>query len=292
MQHDRDYGYVETIKQGNSSARVFVDRVNARLKVLDCDGNFSEITDTLIDLARRAGSGKIIYFAPGAELKSLERKGFVLEGEIESFFNGDTAYGFSLFIHENRKISQYTLVENKIIEEINKGKETSSTRDGNKLPGFDGICFRAVTEDDIPGLAQMYRQVFVSYPSPLLQPEYMLYAMRNSVMFMGAFCGTKPVSAASLEIDRKNCNAELTDCATLKEYRGRGILQKLMEMLEEESKKDKLRVLYSLARAGSFGMNASLAKFGYKYRGRFLNNCHIGGRFEDMNLWVKQLRGN
>ncbi|SFR05435.1 hypothetical protein SAMN05660706_11221 [Desulfoscipio geothermicus DSM 3669] len=24
------------------------------------------------------------------------------------------------------------------------------------------------------------------------------------------------------------------------------------------------------------------------YTGRFLNNCHIGGRFEDMNLWVKR----
>jgi hypothetical protein len=34
-------------------------------------------------------------------------------------------------------------------------------------------------------------------------------------------------------------------------------------------------------------MNTALARLGYRFRGRLMNNCHIMGGFEDMNIWVR-----
>jgi hypothetical protein len=35
-------------------------------------------------------------------------------------------------------------------------------------------------------------------------------------------------------------------------------------------------------------MNITFARMGYRFAGRWINNTHIGGQFEDMNVWYKQ----
>jgi hypothetical protein len=44
-----------------------------------------------------------------------------------------------------------------------------------------------------------------------------------------------------------------------------------------------------IARAPSFGMNITFARMGYSFAGRLINNTNIGGQFEDMNVWHKNL---
>nr|WP_315989693.1 hypothetical protein [Desulforamulus aquiferis] len=34
-------------------------------------------------------------------------------------------------------------------------------------------------------------------------------------------------------------------------------------------------------------MNLVLHRLGYTFRGTLVNNCHIGGSYEDMNIWVR-----
>jgi len=48
-------------------------------------------------------------------------------------------------------------------------------------------------------------------------------------------------------------------------------------------------IVYSIARALSYGMNIVFAKQNYIYGGRLINNCNIMGKFEDMNIWFKEL---
>ncbi|OPZ80752.1 MAG: N-acetyltransferase YodP [bacterium ADurb.Bin429] len=50
-----------------------------------------------------------------------------------------------------------------------------------------------------------------------------------------------------------------------------------------------LRSLFTLARATSVGINTAFSRLGYTYNGRLVNNCHIAGDWEDMNLWVTRL---
>jgi hypothetical protein len=45
-----------------------------------------------------------------------------------------------------------------------------------------------------------------------------------------------------------------------------------------------------MARARSFGMNMVFYQLGYEFNGRLVNNCDIHGGYEDMNIWVKDLR--
>lgn len=284
MGYTIDYGYIEHITEGNSRAKVFVDKINDRLRVINYSGNVGVLFDTLLNLAQRTGSGKIIIFVPINECENLEQNGFVLEGKIKGFFKGLTGFGYSFYVNKKRAQSLHIEKEDQILNKIlNKQIQANAVQEikhGN-------FKIRKATPDDIPALIDMYRNIFSSYPSPLMHENYMRQVMDNNVLFIGAFNGEKLVSAASLEIDKFNANAELTDCATLPNYRGRGILQGIMERLEAEGRKLGIVVIYSLARAGSIGMNLSLYKLGYAYEGRFLNNCHIGGRFEDMNLWVK-----
>lgn len=47
--------------------------------------------------------------------------------------------------------------------------------------------------------------------------------------------------------------------------------------------------LFSLTRAVSTGMNMVIAKLGFEYKGRLIQNSQISGDFEDMNIWVKEL---
>lgn len=283
---ETDYGYIEKIDVGISKASIFVDKINKRLRVNEFTGAAGALVDELLDLAKKTASGKVIFFVSENEKSSLEIKGFQMEGEIAGFFKGKTAYGYSFFIEPQRSQSRYVGMENEILHKIMQKKKAFNKQ---IVTMEDHLEVRLVTQRDIPGLIEMYRDIFASYPSPLMQEDYMRQSMNNNVLFVGAFDGNKPVSAASLEIDRSNGNAELTDCATVKSYQGKGILQILMDRLEVQGNSMGLGVLYSLARAGSFGMNASLYKLGYAYKGRFINNCHIGGRFEDMNLWVKLL---
>lgn len=154
----------------------------------------------------------------------------------------------------------------------------------------EGYTARKICNEHVNELVELYRNTFSSYPSPLLDIEYVHNVMQTHVTFYGVFVGDILVSAASAEVDHRNRNSEITDCATLPEHRGKGLLSNLIMLLEKEMWVQKIAALYSLARAGSYGMNAALCRLGYEYKGRFINNCHIGGRYEDMNLWVKNIK--
>ncbi|RYD06242.1 hypothetical protein N752_04955 [Desulforamulus aquiferis] len=151
----------------------------------------------------------------------------------------------------------------------------------------EGYYLREVRENDVNRLVKLYRKVFASYPSPLLNPDYILETMKSQAYFLAVFHNDVPVSAGSAEMDFINQNAEITDLATHPEARGLGLITVIMRGLEREILKRNYKCLYSLCRAGIPGVNRALYKLGYTFRGRLINNCHIGGRFEDMNIWVK-----
>jgi beta-lysine N6-acetyltransferase len=66
-------------------------------------------------------------------------------------------------------------------------------------------------------------------------------------------------------------------------------LQNIIYSLEEDLKEKGFYIAYSLVRAVNPGINKALSKLEYEYGGRLINNCHICGGFEDMNVWVKKL---
>lgn len=273
---------VERDYEGNF-IEVFIDHANKRLKVLDYRARDWQIVASWLDqAAARNNLGKILFYIRRSGDHLLGQCGYILEGIIPGFFRGDDALCYSRFTDSERSKSPYYDQEE---EMLNKIKEKNNQEATKELP--PGFIISKISRGQAGELVNLYRQVFSSYPSPLFNPDYVRKVMQTHVTFFGAFAGDKLVSAASADMDLHNRNAEITDCATLPEYRGKGLLNNLIRTLEQELSTINIGTLYSLARAGSYGMNAALYRLGYDYRGRFINNCHIGGRFEDMNLWVK-----
>jgi beta-lysine N6-acetyltransferase len=135
----------------------------------------------------------------------------------------------------------------------------------------------------------LYREVFQIYPTPLHDPEYVKKTMKEGTIYYVFFHQGKIVSAASAEVNSFYKNAELTDCATLKDHRKYGLMKIILRELEAELRMQGIFCAYSIARSLSFGMNAVLFQLGYKYRGRLMNNCYIYDKLENMNMWVKNL---
>jgi putative beta-lysine N-acetyltransferase len=90
-------------------------------------------------------------------------------------------------------------------------------------------------------------------------------------------------------MDIQSGNTEMTDFATLPEYRGKGLSAFLLRLMESEVKKRQIKTTYTIARAPSFGMNITFSKMGYSYSGTLINNTNIFGHFENMNVWYKLL---
>jgi putative beta-lysine N-acetyltransferase len=81
----------------------------------------------------------------------------------------------------------------------------------------------------------------------------------------------------------------MTDFATLPHFRGKGLATALLVDMENEMKNQKIRTLFTIARALSPGMNITFARCGYKYSGTLINNTQIFGHIESMNVWYKHI---
>ena len=117
--------------------------------------------------------------------------------------------------------------------------------------------------------------------------DYINKLLESGCLFGGVFHRERLISIASAYPEKDLCRCELTDCATLPDYRGLSLTERILMLLEKEIKDKGPLTLYSLARARSYGMNRVFHKLDYKYQGRLINNCCLSGGFEDMNLWVK-----
>lgn len=277
-------GYHHKKENTHYSLHIFVDLTNKRLKVNEHKiSNYDQFTDYLEFICRENGLTKIIITASEEEWQELFTRGFLLEALHPTFFRGKPGFHLSKFFSQERKHSCCWDREEHVLEQARK-----VTGAPEKLPD---VCFiRTATGKDIPQLVELFTQVFKTYPTPLNDPLYLEKAMENASVFKVLLHQNQIVSAASLDIDYRTLSAELTDCATLPSYRGQGLMSHLVQELEKEAISLGLITLYTIARSLSTGINAVFARFGFKYYGRFVNNCDICGQFQDMNLWSKQLK--
>lgn len=236
----------------------------------------------LFDLCRNHEFGKLIVQAREQDWQSFLKLGFVMEGTIPSFFQGEPVYYMSKFFDAKRQLSRHWQEAEEILEKVILHKQSTKRRE---LP--PDLTLEVGTEKHVPELVRLFTRVFDTYPSPLTDPEYLAKSMQNDIFVLIRDGKKRIVSAAGAEIDRMAGNAEMTNCATLPEYRGYGLMSHLFVKLEQELAEQGIKSLFSIARAKSFGMNRVLHEMGYTYRGRLINNCDICGGLEDMNLWSK-----
>lgn len=277
-------GYAFRKETADFSAELFIDLINRRLKAGACQyGDSAAFGAYLERIATANGLTKILLTVREGQWQPLFLRGFELEAINPFFFQGQPGFHLSKFLDPERRIPRRLEAEDEI---LNQARHASRPEPKPLPPGYR---IATAGPDQTAELAGLFASVFATYPTPLNDPSYLEPRIAGGAGYRIISHRQTIVSAATLEIDAATGSAELTDCATLPEYRGQGLISFLIQALEEDATRLGVQSVYTIARALSPGINKAFARLGYGYGGRFVNNCDICGQFEDMNLWSKRI---
>ncbi len=254
-------------------------------------------------LAQRHRLTKICAKVPQPCRTLFEDRGFVQEANIPGLFNGrqDGLY-LAKFLDQRRSFSDQRCPQppgehhcpKLICPEYQEGHlEQQTEHPQNLTPGRDlGLKVRRMGLKDCSAIARIFAHNFSAYPFPLYNLDYLKECMQTNVCFFGAEIDGHMAALASSEMDETAGHVEMTDFITLPAYRGYGLATRLLQAMEQSMQNRKIQTAFSIARAGSLGMNAVFARYGYTYCGRLVQNTCFNGELEDMNVWSKRLRPN
>lgn len=280
------YGIEHEISGDGFRATVFLDQYNQRLRVYNYEAtDYEALILKLRWLAEANGLDKIICMAFPRDWERFLRHGYVLEAILKYYHGGEDALVMSKFRSQERLTSPNLMQEILLIEDI----LSREPMPGPRHPAPEHHV-RLAQPDDIGPLIDLFRSIFRTYPTPLIHRSYLENVFQTESLFAVCEHDGAIVAAASAEMHPRVRAAELTDCATRADARGRGLMSALLQRLESELKRRDFICAYTMARARSFGMNAVFHQLGYEFNGRLVNNCDIFGAYEDMNIWVRDLR--
>ncbi|MRX72885.1 putative beta-lysine N-acetyltransferase [Bacillus lacus] len=267
---------------GSNTMRYEVDIYNKRAKLESYGGSLLAALNKIMELSNEKKLEKVIVKGQKEDQITLISQGFTTEAVILHYFGrNEHAFLAAKYLSENRRSTNSWIEEDNLLEKVFQKSSTSINRES-------GFSIRRANVHDAIKMSEFYCKVFDVYPTPIFQPQYIQKTMTHTVYYLAEHSG-KIISAASADINGARDSAELTDCATLPEYRGYQLMQQLLLRLEQELVKKKIYCAYSIARAQSFGMNSVLHQLQYQYTGRLTNNCYIHKDLENMNVWCKLL---
>ena len=263
-------------------------KYNDRIYLMDIGDDPSESLETdLISLAEGKGYSKIFAKIPSTFSQRFVNYGYSVEARVPGFFEGEEdALFMAYYLDEHRS----EVGMGKKLDEILQLARKKSNESFGETPE-EGFEIRRCEEDDIDRMAVVYRKVFPSYPFPIHDREYLHKTMRSHIDY---FCVEKVdeiIALSSAEKNIERSNVEMTDFATLPEWRGKNLGLHLLKRMDEEMKERGFIISYTIARARSPGMNITFARCDYRFGGRLINNTNISGDIESMNVWYKHLDG-
>ncbi|UGV41578.1 putative beta-lysine N-acetyltransferase [Methanococcoides orientis] len=257
---------------------------NDRIYLMKLDPtDMPSLLDEMDALAEREGYSKIFTKVPRSFRELFSDRDYQCEASIPRYYEGENAVIMSKFLDDKRSINSLNKMHEDVIDTaFSKEKYLNST-----LPR--GYSIRKCGKQDIEQIAEVYQKTFDTYPFPIHDPEYLLKTMEDNVVYFGVFRDERAVALSSAEIDFDNSAVEMTDFATLADFRGKGLSSHLLMRMAEEMKVMEIRTAFTIARSSSYGMNIVFAKCGYEYCGRLVNNTNISGNIESMNIWYLDL---
>jgi putative beta-lysine N-acetyltransferase len=247
--------------------------------------DFPQILGHLNGLAVSNGYSKVFAKIPAYARERFEQNDYQLEASIPGFHNGKTDGLFmARYYHPDRLIDPDA---DRVLEVLEAAIEKAAPAPATKI--YEAGDCRLALPDDCPQMAELYSEVFASYPFPVQDPDYLLETMTENVIYAGIWEDERLVALASAEVDKAGANAEMTDFATHPDFRGRGLANLLLSKLEKLMAEAVCKTCYTIARATSFGMNITFAQNGYSFAGTLIKNTQISGGLESMNVWYKRL---
>lgn len=263
------------IQHGKENNRVYLMKLSMN--------DMPDIIEGIDGLAMEHEYTKVFAKIPCVAKDSFMNDGYIQEAYIPKFYNNDQDCCFlgKFFTEQRRKeVDSYKVKE--ILNKARSKKPLSHKLDPKYL-------IRKATPKDTIEMAKLYKIVFKTYPFPIHDEDYLLHTLENDVVYFGVWHDGTLVALSSSELYRDESNAEMTDFATIPEYRGKNLSLNLLAEMEKELKQRNIHTAYTIARAYSFGMNITFAKAGYAFAGTLTNNTNISGNIESMNVWYKPM---
>ncbi|MFP4465550.1 MAG: putative beta-lysine N-acetyltransferase [Candidatus Goldiibacteriota bacterium] len=265
-----------TIQHGPDSSRIYL----MKLSRIDMPG----ILRDLNSVAFENKYTKIFAKIPSMYEAFFLDDGYVKEAGIKGFYNDLTDVSFvSKFLSDQRQDNRDRAETEKNLE-IALKKEVSS----DLIPLENYTISRAAPED-CAEIADVFRQVFETYPFPIHDENYIKQTMKENIVYFKAVNNKKIAAVSSAETYSSWQAVEMTDFATLPDHLGKGLAFALLKTMEEEMKQENYKTSYTIARSLSPGMNITFAKAGYKFCGTLINNTNISGSIQNMNVWSRKL---
>jgi putative beta-lysine N-acetyltransferase len=236
-------------------------------------------------MALNQGYGKIIARIPASKWKAFRSADYAIEAVVPGLYSGKTDGLFiaKYFSAERRKAPT---VE-KYLHLVKQAREETANN-----PRHAGRRIReavACSPSDAAEMGAVYRQVFESYPFPIQKPAYLKRSMKEGVRYFCIRIEGRIAATAAAEIDLRNKNSEMTDFATLPQWRGAGLAGMLLSHMDTKARELGIKTAFTIARTASLGMNAVFRNRGYTYSGLLKNNTQICGGIQSMSVWYKHL---
>ena len=240
-----------------------------------------ELGTALLEAANRHGRGRVVVLCDGCLCGGLEAAGLTLEATMPGFYRGDKDCAvMGAAVDDARSVlanpRDVARVDHLVAQPWHpKDRPEVETR--------------RATPDDAPEIAKLIAATFEHYPTPSGVPEYLAGQIEGGVPFRAVWEAREVVACASADLVRAARTAELTDCATRPDQRGRGLMQAILLDLMDDLREMDYPTAFTLARANTPGVNLAFLRLGFKFRGRQVQSCRIGGGMEDMNVWSRRL---
>lgn len=282
MKYNMNYDTTEyigksLIQHGPGSSRIYLMKLHA--------DDIPHIIEQLDSLAALKNYGKVFVKIRKRHKLFFKKAGYIQEAYVPGFFKGEED---GCFLGKYFLVERKAVADKKSIKNIIRMAE-SKTRPAILTHSDSTMNVQRANEKDSEPLADFYRQIFASYPFPIFDKQYIEKTMAENIEYYFVCKKRRIIAAGSAEVDKVNLNAEMTDFATLPEFRGQGLAQGILTFMENAMHINRVFCLYTIARALSSGINITFSKKGYKFAGTLFNNTHIAGSIESMNVWYRHL---
>ncbi len=263
------------VQHGPSNDRVYLMKLDP--------ADLPDIAHEIYELGRQNGYTKLFAKVPVNATSHFTALGFVDEARVPFMHKGESAgYFMSKYLDQRRAIPMN-------IERLSEVLDEAAQKAKSPRQQVDNCGIVPLQLKDVDELAELYATVFETYPFPLHDPSFLKKSMLADTAFFGILSDDKLVAAASMEMDKDWHCAEMTDFATLPDYRGKGAAGRLLSAMETAAETLPIKTAYTIARAESFGMNIVFSRAGYTLGGTLYNNTQIAGNLESMNIWHKRI---
>ena len=167
-------GKGSVVQHGSLNKRVYL------MKLKEEDSPF--IIPQLNNLSRKYGYTKIFCKVPDWAAPLFYANGFILEAQIPKCYgNKNDAFLVSKFLNSDRLLE----IETDQLCEFSKMLLDTGILNKNVFEKSSGFVVKSLGENESEQIAEIYREVFLTYPFPIHSAAYIANSMSEDVQYFG-----------------------------------------------------------------------------------------------------------